>query len=434
MMRIKTVLPVIPAIVACLTILGACGGGGGGSSGGVGANTAGPSGTLQFAETSYDVAEGTVVNIFVVRSDGDSGVVSVDYATVDGTAVSGSDYPAMSGTLTYANQTSGNQTISILITDDNSAEVPESFTVTLSNVSGATLGANSSVTINIIDNDTAALPITGNNAQYITVAVLEAVTSTVEIIDILDVIGLPAIGGMSPGLAKFAARDIFAEIVDCDTGEATVTWNDADNNLVISTGDTFDIVFAMCFFADSGTTLDGPTSLTNMIVTGDPFNQIAPWHLAMTLGFDNLSGADGAGTAVLDGDLDFDASSDDNVVVNLSIATASLTAQQSDVSETLTDYVLTETLDLNALTQVVSANGTLTSTLLEGSVTFETLQDFEVIGDDNPSAGQMLIRDNGSSVLVTVLDNINVQLEIDLDLDGTIDQTIVVTWTELDIE
>ncbi|MCP4333231.1 MAG: hypothetical protein GY785_11295 [Gammaproteobacteria bacterium] len=134
-----------------LGLLSACGGGGGG-----GGNAPAPPGTLQFAEASYDVAEGANVNIFVVRSGGSGGVASVDYATSNGTAVSGSDYPATSGTLTYANQTSGNQTIGILITDDNSAEGVESFTVTLSNVSGATLGANSSVTINIIDNDTAA--------------------------------------------------------------------------------------------------------------------------------------------------------------------------------------------------------------------------------------------------------------------------------------
>ena len=53
------------------------------------------------------------------------------------------------------------------------------------------------------------------------------------------------------------------------------------------------------------------------------------------------------------------------------------------------------------------------------------------MADDNPSAGQLLISDSTSSVLVTVLDNINVQLDVDIDLDGTIDRTIVVTWTEL---
>lgn len=280
----------------------------------------------------------------------------------------------------------------------------------------------------------AALPITGENAQDITVSVLEAITSTVEIVDIVDVIGLPPIGASIPGLAKFAVGDIFRQILTCDTGEATTTWDDADNSLTISTGDTFDVVFAMCFDAANGTTLDGPTSLTNIIITGDPFNQIAPWRLAMTFGFDSLSGTDSAGTVVLDGDLAFDMSSADNVVVNLSIATTSLAAQQAGITETLTDYVLAETLDLNALTQLISANGVLTSTLLEGRITFETLEDFVVIADDNPSAGQLLISDDSSSVLVTVVDNISVQLDIDFDLDGMIDQTIVVTWAELDID
>jgi len=281
---------------------------------------------------------------------------------------------------------------------------------------------------------TGALPITASNAQDITAAVLGAMTSAVQIIDSVDLVGLPPISGTKPGLAKPLVRDIFTEILTCDTGEVTGTWNDADNNLLISTGDTFDFVIDMCFFVDSGTTLDGATSLTNMVVTGDPFNQIAPWGLAITFGFDNLSGTDIAGTTTIDGALDLDMSSDDNVVVNLSIVSASLRAQQSGISVTLSDYVLSETIDLNTLTLVISANGTLSSSLLEGNITYETLQDFMVIGDDNPSAGQLLISDGSSSVLATVLDNISVQLEIDLDLDGIIDDMIVVTWAELGIE
>jgi len=428
-MRIKTLFTVIPAIVACSSMLGACGG----SSGG-GGDTPAPAGTLQFLETSFDATEGTVVNILVARSGGSAGIVSVDYATSDGTAVAGTDYPATTGTLTYADGVSGNQTISIPINDDNTVENPDTFTVTLSNVSRATLGANSSATVNIIDNDTAVLPITADNAQAITAEVLEAITSTIDLVEILDFIGIPAVAGTNSGLAKLLAVDILTQIVPCDTGEATVTWDDVDNNLVISTGDTFDVLFSMCFFADTGATLDGATSLTNIIVMGDPVNQIAPWRLATTIGFDNLSGTDADGTVILVGSLDLDLSSDDNVVASLSMGTGSLSAQQSGVTETLTDYMLDATFDLNTLTDVINTNGTLTSTSLEGTVTFETLQEFIVIGDDYPSAGQMLNSDSSSSVLVTVLDNINVQLEIDLDLDGMIDETIVVTWAELDFE
>ncbi len=133
----------------------ACGSGGGGSDGNA-------PGTIQLAETSFDARERSVINIRVARSGGSSGVASVDFATADGTAVGGSDYTAANGTLTWPDGVSGNQTISILVTDDNSAEFSESFTVTLSNVSGATLGANSSATVDIIDNDVAVLSAFGS--------------------------------------------------------------------------------------------------------------------------------------------------------------------------------------------------------------------------------------------------------------------------------
>lgn len=54
-------------------------------------------GTLQITKTSYDAAEGTVVNILVARSGGTHGVVSVDYATADGAA--GGLIPARLGTM-----------------------------------------------------------------------------------------------------------------------------------------------------------------------------------------------------------------------------------------------------------------------------------------------------------------------------------------------
>ena len=133
-------------IVLYIALLGACGGGGGG-------NVPALPGTIQLLKTPFNATEGTFVNIHVARSGGNFGVVSVDYATADGSALGGSDYTAANGTLSWVNGLSGNQTISIPITDDNSVELSETFTVTLSNVLNATLGANSLATVNIIDND-----------------------------------------------------------------------------------------------------------------------------------------------------------------------------------------------------------------------------------------------------------------------------------------
>ena len=68
--------------------------------------------------------------------------VTVDYATSDGSATAGDDYTAKSGTLSFAAGETG-KTVSVPIGDDNENESDETFTVTLSNASGAVLGTAS---------------------------------------------------------------------------------------------------------------------------------------------------------------------------------------------------------------------------------------------------------------------------------------------------
>ena len=68
-----------------------------------------------------------------------TGEVTVDWATADGTATAGTDYTSGSGSLTFgAGETS--KTVSVPVTGDNVDEPNETFTVTLSNPSGASLG------------------------------------------------------------------------------------------------------------------------------------------------------------------------------------------------------------------------------------------------------------------------------------------------------
>ncbi len=121
----------------------------------------GSTGTIQFRNTTFDAAEGTVLNIGITRSGGSAGIVRVHYRTVDGTAKAGSDYVATSGTVTWPSGTSGNQSISIRLSDDDVAEAAESFTVVLSNATIGRLGLNSSATVNIVDNDAAAQHVFG---------------------------------------------------------------------------------------------------------------------------------------------------------------------------------------------------------------------------------------------------------------------------------
>ena len=83
--------------------------------------------------------DGTTDLVFTVTRGGDKNQeVTVEYATEDGTATAGTDYTAVSGTLTFeADETEKEVRVPIL--GDGDAESDENFTVTLSNSSAGTL-------------------------------------------------------------------------------------------------------------------------------------------------------------------------------------------------------------------------------------------------------------------------------------------------------
>ena len=116
-----------------------------------------PEGFLQFSSSTYSVNENAgTVTLYVTRTNGNSGAASVAYAMSDGTATAGSDYTSASGTLSWSDGESTSKTIAVSISDDSSVEGDETFTVTLSNATGAGRGAPSSATVTIVDNNISA--------------------------------------------------------------------------------------------------------------------------------------------------------------------------------------------------------------------------------------------------------------------------------------
>ncbi len=82
---------------------------------------------------------GTVNATFTVSLSVESGwTVTVDWATSGGTATAGSDYTAGSGTLTFAAGTT-ERTFDVAVTGDTADESDETYTVTLSNASNASI-------------------------------------------------------------------------------------------------------------------------------------------------------------------------------------------------------------------------------------------------------------------------------------------------------
>ncbi len=122
---------------------------------------AGPLPTLSIDQVSNDEgSSGTSSFTFTVTlSAASTSPVTVDFATADGTAsstagaVGGADFAAANGTLTFAPGDTS-KTITVTVNGDAVNEADETFTVTLTNPSGATL-ATATGTGTIVNDDSA---------------------------------------------------------------------------------------------------------------------------------------------------------------------------------------------------------------------------------------------------------------------------------------
>jgi hypothetical protein len=109
--------------------------------------------SVQFGSNNYEITEiGPAATISVNLSGASGQAISVDYTTKDGTAVAGSDYISVSGTLNFKpGETS--KTFQVIINDDGLDEPNETLNLELANPTNAKLGAVSSATLKILDND-----------------------------------------------------------------------------------------------------------------------------------------------------------------------------------------------------------------------------------------------------------------------------------------
>jgi hypothetical protein len=114
--------------------------------------------TLSIANVSQaEGNSGSSNQTFTVTLSAASGqAVSVDYATSNGTATAGSDYTSASGTLNFAaGETT--KTFTVAVAGDTTPEADETFTVTLSAASKATI-STATATGTILDDDSDSTP------------------------------------------------------------------------------------------------------------------------------------------------------------------------------------------------------------------------------------------------------------------------------------
>ena len=215
-------------------------------------------------------SEGEAVAFTVSLSPASSQQVTVDYATSDGTAAAGSDYTAQSGTLTFAaNEIS--QTVSVATTDDSVDEDDETFTLTLSSPTNATLGdAAATGTINDNDESLPSVSVSGASASEgeavaFTVSLSPASSQQVTV-DYATSDGTAAAGSdytAQSGTLTFAANEI-SQTVSVATTDDSVDEDDETFTLTLSSPTNATLGDA----AATGTINDNDESLPSVSVSG----------------------------------------------------------------------------------------------------------------------------------------------------------------------
>ncbi|MBT8101667.1 MAG: choice-of-anchor B family protein [Gammaproteobacteria bacterium] len=114
----------------------------------------GSASAIEFSNSALAIPErgfGTAVAV-IKRTGSARGAVSVDFAVSNGDATAGSDYagPA-NGSLTWADGDADPKWIEFAVADDGTGESDEFFEVTLSNATGASLGAATVMRVDILD-------------------------------------------------------------------------------------------------------------------------------------------------------------------------------------------------------------------------------------------------------------------------------------------
>jgi len=167
-------------------------------------------GQLQFSATDFSIGEnGGSASISVTRSGGRDGAVSISYANVVTSsrtrgATAGSDYTAVSGTLSWTDGDTSPKTISVKVAADAMAEPDEIVGLALqSPAGGATVGTPSTATLTIHD-EVPPIAITNAfpNLQFVEPVFLTAAPGDASRIYVVERAGRILVFPNSPSVAR----------------------------------------------------------------------------------------------------------------------------------------------------------------------------------------------------------------------------------------
>jgi hypothetical protein len=304
---------------------------------------------------------------------------------------------------------------------------------------------------------TSAIPITPANAVEVASATLSA-TDILSDFDADSIFGTASASGSSAAapnvrleladilsdqlerlqaLVPQTSKEVTAAVVVPPTtfaclvsGTLTVSGDIADPTLsALTPGDVVTGTYSSCDDGD-GVVASGTLSMTVQAFSGDLL--MPPYSVTVAFSLTNFALTESGETGTINGDGTLSESTPDDVFFTTTFSGTSLSfTDTTGDAGTVSGFTVTGTDDFNTLEYTVDSSGTLASVDLGGSVQYVTTTTFEGIADNFPSTGVMVVTGDNSTETITVVDSINLTIEIDENGDGIVDQTIPTTWDAL---
>jgi hypothetical protein len=218
-------------------------------------------------------------------------------------------------------------------------------------------------------------------------------------------------------------------------GSVTVSGNVADPMLdTLSAGDTLLLLFNNC--NEEGILLSGQLRLTiNAVSTS--FDGNPPFDIDISVVMTGLSVTDGGSTLSSDGDMRLALNEDISGNYGATFSGKSVTVSEGSQMETLSSYHYALTANDSSGDYSIEIEGTLESTVLDGAVSFMTVQAFtgnDFTGTGDPTQGILLMTsdfDGSQARLTAEADGSNVTIEVDADGDDDFEDSVMTTWATL---
>lgn len=282
------------------------------------------------------------------------------------------------------------------------------------------------------------LLITAENGEAVSTTVLAGAVAMFEISEATQGPLLSPSASVTPNAHRigdlahtYAELQIEGLVQNCIiSGTVTLSGDVAQSN-TLTAGDSVTAVFDNCDDND-GFLIDGELSLDVVSVSGDFGSEL--YRLTLDMVLTDLVVTGGSETVSGDGDVTLTIDSLDFPVLVTALSGSELTVGTGNEDITFRNFDQVFEVDLGVVPEPVSAevNGRIQSTVLGGSVDYQTVVTIRASGDDDPYSGEILIKGADSSqVRIVIVSNQAVRLEIDLEGDGVVDEYIDTTWPVL---